>query len=613
MTATASPDSASAGFSLLELMPQVTCTLLRITGPDRDVALARLHSFLGECLRDCGGANDAVILFEEDGSRDETLTEVLRAHGVEWVLCAARGVFRDPPWAGADSPRQNVENQLLVALAADDLVALVGKVPTDAQLRRWIDKGLAPFRFVDPDVLLSTFDGRGRMVWMRGVQARRVTKPDSKVLGGQDVKQVLNPLDDGSMALSSARLDFQPEDEDARLRDNVIVTPDESRISWRRAASMVDLIGIVAEVFDLLRKALAGSEPGQPFPMLATRERDLTRVRDAYAVLLPASGVLETEPGTDDSLVERVERLLDVVLDVRPRQGAAVEVDVGFGGACCGTLLLTPRPGPGGLALDVGIVAETHPADLREIRSALGDGDLFEVHYESGHVYRNGTVYRESLVTVPFRNFDWRDFGVFDVATEKPKITRGGLQASIGEDGDRSLFAWVVENFRQGWLLCDDGAGEVADFLHLDDKGTLRVIHVKPAHTRSTGRGVAAARYEQVISQALKNLGFVDDDRLIEELTSRKRPPRAWHDGAASTAAEFIDRLATRVRSDETYVLIVQPHLRESVHDAARAAVDAGKVTKDSANLALLDTLLLGAQRTVQTRCTDLRVIGCAG
>jgi len=40
-------------------------------------------------------------------------------------------------------------------------------------------------------------------------------------------------------------------------------------------------------------------------------------------------------------------------------------------------------------------------------------------------------------------------------------------------------FAWVVEKVGPGWLTCDDGSGEVADFVHIAPDETLTLLHVK--------------------------------------------------------------------------------------------------------------------------------------
>jgi hypothetical protein len=63
------------------------------------------------------------------------------------------------------------------------------------------------------------------------------------------------------------------------------------------------------------------------------------------------------------------------------------------------------------------------------------------------------------------------------------------------EHGDDSLFGSVVRRFGNGWLTCDDGPGEVADFVHVDPAGVLTLVHVKAAHGDGHRRGVAVVRF----------------------------------------------------------------------------------------------------------------------
>ena len=94
----------------------------------------------------------------------------------------------------------------------------------------------------------------------------------------------------------------------------------------------------------------------------------------------------------------------------------------------------------------------------------------------------------------------------------------------IGTAG--SLFCWIKncwnvnrDSGNSGWLACDDGSGELADFIHLDEhQGTLSLIHIKGASTSSPTRGISVGAYEVVVSQAIKNLRHLDRFYLAEGL-----------------------------------------------------------------------------------------------
>ncbi|HEX3648273.1 MAG TPA: hypothetical protein VHV49_07585, partial [Pseudonocardiaceae bacterium] len=209
---------------------------------------------------------------------------------------------------------------------------------------------------------------------------------------------------------------------------------------------------------------------------------------------------------------------------------------------------------------------------------------------------------------------EFADFAGFDVAREKPRLKPDrSLHDVIADADDDSLFAWVVTTYDTDWLLCDDGAGEVADFLHLANNGMLTVIHVKAAGARTPGRRIAVTRFEQVVSQAEKNTRFlVDSEALADRLAGpRTSGSAAWRDGQRVAASEFVDALRTRRRSDRTEVVIVQPHLLRAAHDTAREAIDDGRPNRDSYSLMLLDDLLHSTRLTIAARCDDFKVIGC--
>jgi len=150
----------------------------------------------------------------------------------------------------------------------------------------------------------------------------------------------------------------------------------------------------------------------------------------------------------------------------------------------------------------------------------------------------------------------------------------------------------------------------VADFLHLDNEGTLTAIHVKAAKNNTPERRIAVTRFEQVVSQAEKNIGMLDNNVLIDHLNGTNGA--ACRQGRRTDSTKFIEQLATRVANDRTKVLIIQPHLLEAVYDQARAATDAGTPDRNAKSLMLLDHLLHSTRRTVIARWDDLTVIGCA-
>ena len=453
---------------------------------------------------------------------------------------------------------------------------------------------------------------------MQGVHRRRSNKPDTQALGGLRLQDAMNVLTHGSYALRAAKVDFQPEDDIQVLRDLLTVSPQRSRISWKRPSYFGLFLAATVEALDVLDKALANAEELLPlFGDLASYETNLDRVRGAFDIMVADPDLLRADPDVDDEDAEHAEALLGALLEVRGDPASAVvEVDVGYNDATAGTLVLRPVAGPGGFDLTVGIrgVPLNEP-ELRQIKDMIDESDVLSIYYETGHVLNQGQVVHQAFTNKPFRNIEFEDFSGFDIVHEKPRMKPGkSLHEVIGDSHDDSLFGWVVARYREGWLLCDDGAGEIADFLHLANDGTLTVIHVKAATSLLPDRKIAVTRFEQVVSQAEKNSRFlVDGEALAAHLSgSRIAGLAAWHDGARIPADQFANQLSGRTREDKTFVVVVQPHLLRSVHDRARAAIRNGQPTLDSRRLMLLDDLLNSTKQTIDARCDGLTVICCA-
>lgn len=605
---------------LASLTPYLSITVLLYLGDDPSTAFDALARFVRKSAHELGRAIDVNVRSEVTLSGQDIVDDLgmLRELGFDDLYGLTREVRRLPSWAHGDSGLSDVVNELVIAVRRDNLVAIYGPVPRDAQLRRWIYHNDAPFRFLPQDVLASTFHGDGKMVWLRGVHRRQKSKADNKTLSGIRIQDALHPIEDSSYALSAANIDFQPDDETLLLRDRLTVSPDRSRISWKQTSYFGMFLTATAEALDLLDKSLVDPDDPEPlFTDLATTEKDLSKVRDAFDIVVTDPDILRGDPDADDAQVAAAELLLDALLEVRGDQGSAVAwIDVGYDGVPAGTLAIKPVPvRDSEFDLDVQFSGTvSHEPALQEIRDAVDDGgDVLNVYYQSGHTLTGRHIRRQRLTSRPFRNIRFEDFSGFEVTREKPLPKENqSLHESIGLEDDDSLFGWVVRRFNKDWLLCDDGAGEVADFLHLADDGTLTVIHVKAAGSHSLNRRIAVTRFEQVVSQAEKNVTFLDNDMLVDRLNStRTMSSAAWHDGQRVPATEFVDQLATRLRSDKTFVVIVQPHLLHDIHEQARAAIDNGQPNRDSYSLMLLDDLLHSTRRTITGQCDDLKVIGC--
>jgi hypothetical protein len=612
-----SDDGVPDVLRLADLEPYLSFTVLRCVVNDCASAFAEFVAFLRESMADPVQAISARILAEISLVAADMIADVgpLGELGFDELYGCTRHVVKATSWISRSAGLVDEVNELLLVLRAGDLIALHGSTPSWDRLRNWVNRGDSPISFVSPEVLVGTFPGDGKTMWLEGVHLPRTTKPETKMYGGSRLQDTLDAMSDGSYALRSVRVDHQP-DGNGILRKSLHVSPGKSRLAWRKTPHLQVFLKAAAEALGMIDKTLAAPEEPEPvFEGLATRERNLDKVRKAFDMEVSDPGHLTDEPDAVEEQMARAEILFSVLLDVHGEDNSPVAfVEVENNGQPAGTISVTPvSRGGGEFGADVKIIGPVRQRQvLRKVRDALGDSSAFAIHYGSGHVFRNRHIVRETLTVQPFPGMRFVDFTGFELDREKPVAAKGeSLLKLIGCDQDTSLFGWVLKEYGTAWLLCDDGAGEVADFLHLAEDGTLTVLHVKAAETSSEGRRIAVAPYQEVVAQAVKNVRYLNNEALVDRLGSgRIARAVAWHDGVRVPAEDFLEQLAARTASNRTFVTIVQPHVREEVYVRARVAQDRGQPTDDSLSLALLDSLLNTARRAVTARCHDLIVIG---
>ena len=171
-----------------------------------------------------------------------------------------------------------------------------------------------------------------------------------------------------------------------------------------------------------------------------------------------------------------------------------------------------------------------------------------------------------------------------------------------------SLFCWVQQTHK-GWLACDDGANEKADFIHLDDSAkppVLSLIHVKSAKSDKPSRRLSVAAYEVVTGQAIKNVQWLDKQTLAKGLGDAARASNHfWKDGGLAAKDDFIAAIDAVGDNYVRRVVIVQPHVTE----AAMKKADTAKDGVNRLRLDQLNTLLASAWRSCNGLGADFRVI----
>lgn len=259
----------------------------------------------------------------------------------------------------------------------------------------------------------------------------------------------------------------------------------------------------------------------------------------------------------------------------------------------------------------------THQALKARITALVTDEATFKVYYDSNHTLADGRIYSAGYSDHPFP-WTFEPFEKWNIHREKPVVTGLKLVDALLSGRDTSLFDYVRDTYAaDGFLLCDDGSMELADFIHLGRDDVLRLIHVKSAggkkRKRTDGLQLSVSDFEVVTAQAIKNLRHLDPTLLAERLKTRNRRAvsrATWIDGvpqderlktdpkAKTTDREaFLKALAARKPFADTIVMIVQPRLTN-----AEAKICAGKTDDRGLRLKQLNGLMLAADLSCKAR-----------
>lgn len=595
---------------LESLRPYVTLTVLECTAADPFGEIARLRGRLETLIASGRGAVRTIIATTQanDGQPatvappDPDTPEV----DVQAIAFVEKG---EPTWV-KDSGLIDVNHALVVWFSYERFVAIRADGFLADALQRWLDRSPRPmYRRIAPEILQGeVFTGEVKNLWLRGVHPRRRTMADTKYLSGPNLQDALNPLTDSSFALGAGRAELaldasQPDDMSA-----IGCAPAKSTFWMKQSTDFREFITLAASILRMVATAVARGPAASPLPWLATRLPDLTGVDGAYALLASSADEVGGGTGATDDARAAATLLEDAELHVRPAGPSTADflVDVGLRGRIGGTLRCSVSLADDKVRLAFGFHREpSDPALVRPVLKALEFTELLTVYYESGHALTADAVWSSTLAKAAFPEWEWRDFSQYDVMMEKPGTGQpDDVHSLTGSRGERSLFSWAAETFNSGFLTCDDGPGEVADFVHLDHDETLSLVHIKAASSSSARRRVAVQRFEVVVGQAVKNAAYLDTDTLVSALgRPRISKPACWLDGVRtadrSDMLEYLRLVSARAAKR---VIVVQPHVTKDAYEKSWAS--------ETMPVRLLDTLLNAARGAIAGVGAELQVWG---
>jgi hypothetical protein len=430
----------------------------------------------------------------------------------------------------------------------------------------------------------------------------------------------LNPFEDGGYALSSARVAYDGPPERA-LKGMVGATPRNSIVWNKSTVSFDEFVAVAKDVLTLVEEvASSGGGVEQPYRVLAQRATSLVGVSGAFDIVVASAESLPLAPDIDDDVLNAIAVLEEATLVVNGIDGSAdFTMDVGRENGMAGSLRCTVAQGRGDFQITIGLNVDkpaSNPKVTREILDALQTGsELLSIYYDSGHVFDGHSIWRRQVRTDPFPNWRFEEFTGYDIHREKPLkpgkgVNYAAIHAAVAENGDNSLFAWVVNHYSDGWLICDDGPGEVADFVHLSPDGDLTFIHVKSVDSGKQ-RQVSAGPYEEVTAQATKNLQRLDQDELHRALASPSFATASWAKGVrVADRSEFLEQLRHRQARQKKSVVILQPHISQVLYNSVQPPANSTPPDANALRLMQLETLLNASRGAVTGLGADLHVIG---
>lgn len=510
--------------------------------------------------------------------------------------------------------------------------------------------GLGQLEEIPPERLNAVFFGdQVRTLWMSGMHRRVPVKADSKILSGSDLEYTLDPINDQSFYFSAARSQHPD------IQKSIGISPNKSRIWTQRSTSWSDYQRSVKKLLDLLDENEAKLE--RPLPVLA-EFADPDNVANPYDFVIQPPEILSQDNEQEPQTLNRIEEWsYDVHFDVRDKSSPTdIEVGVKYKGNQIGELAIdldysdplnveidsvstkvTVDELPDQLQIttdegnDTSDMSENEDKKksrepLTELTELCQDPRKIKIYFDTGHTLSDGSLYKARFRDQSFDNFCWSKFdSKFDIAKEKPEnFPSGGNKICWDDDPEQSLFRWVRENWPpndepwqgtpsspSGWLACDDGSSEVADFVHLTtetDDPIISLIHVKAAGNDSSGRQISVAQYEKVTGQAVKNLRNLDHETLgqnLNEAISNKIGNYVWKDGEYSDRAEMVNELEDLGSDYERRVVIVQPHVQKSHFDG----ISDEDESEDAQRLKQLHTLLLSAENACNGLGAEFHVV----
>lgn len=494
--------------------------------------------------------------------------------------------------------------------------------------------------------------GKAKSAWLEGLHASNVMKADRKILTGPNLRYAISRQGDQTYVYTAAISEI-PDDNGKKDSSYRIGVSHSKGTLWTRSTKTFGMF--VNEFKEMVSRVKAPppallnlpehNQAGLPFVARPLASYSLTDLQDGFDVGYEVPTQAEEEiirgagvnPDPDDGGDTWQQHGRFTVQEGAGSGPGEIVADAYYDSTRLARVSLRPII-RGGDQLDIlhrvlnywvakddsGLVAMDQSLARRNAR--------FTLRYGSGHVIQGGIIFMLNFRDAVFDRWRWIDFGTnYEVDKEKPEKP-AAKKAKVFDPTklgfDRSLFCYIKNNVGdwiapqmgmapsdQLLLLCDDGPGEIADFIAIDphpDRRFVTLVHVKAAEG-SINR-ISVGPFSEVTSQALKNLREVDLKNLADDLAKRKSTRNAkwtWRrDGTVIDRDDFIASLRTMGRGAQRHVVLFQPRIAKPAWDAAVTAHRNDENTADVGRMRQLSALLSSAEEMFRQLETGLTVIG---
>ena len=502
--------------------------------------------------------------------------------------------------------------------------------------------------------------GNTKSAWLEGLHVPTVLKADRKILSGPDLRYALDHFGEQTFTYTAAISEFGQRNPQAaaskkRSESHRVGVSHSKKTLWTRSTKAFEefvaefkmLIALLTNPTAIAVNVSDLERPGVPFVARPVTTQTLADLSDGFDIGYEAPTTPELELLSGEALdgipnTDPWSQQGRFVVEGAARRSAAPDAEISAEAYYDDQKIATVSFRPirrTDQTVDIlhrvnsYAVRKDDPAVVALDRSLAKRNTNLTLRYGSGHVIQNGVLYTLHFRDVIFDRWHWTSFPAapdgkpYKLTDEKPTTGKGKKKVYVPDQigKDHSLFCYVRNNVADlispdrrpsgdWWLLCDDGAGEIADFIALDTKSLfVTFVHVK-AWKDGKHSTISVTPYSEVIAQAIKNLRSFDQNLLGKEIQDRTTDANSdlvWRaDGATIDRKKFVAKLDEFRHGAQRHVLILQPRIHRKAWEKAvhahRSAQDAAQVGR----MRQLSALLSGAESIFQKLGATMAVLG---